>query len=238
MFFDIHSHLLPCVDDGSGSLEESLALLKALKEQGVTALALTPHFYPSQQSFEEFFEDVSVAFEQLKNAIAKEEELPELFLGCELLYCRGVLGSDLIRRFCISNSDYLLLELTEFDIDEHLFDEIINLKNSGIIPIIAHPERYYRSKNYHKFLKFIEKENLIIQLNAPSFLHKKYKGALKKLLKLPVPVLLASDTHSVSRRPPLISEALTMMIDMLGRGRCKKILEASNLIYRTITSKQ
>lgn len=234
MFFDIHSHVLHCVDDGSDSLEESLELLKLLSDQGVTALALTPHFYPDQQNIDDFFSDIFSAFEELQAAAKADPQLPELLLGCELLYFKGILRSELITKFCISNSKYLLLELTEYDINDGLFSEIKDLSHQGIIPIIAHPERYYRSKNYRKFLKFLEKENIIIQINASSFLHKSYKPALKKLLHLPVPILLGSDTHKVSYRPPNISGALKIMVDMLGRPKCKAILEASNLIYHSI----
>lgn len=234
MFFDVHSHVLHGVDDGSQSLEESIELLKLLRSQGVTSLALTPHFYPHQQNLEDFFNDVASAFGELKAATEANPEFPELLLGCELLYCKGILRSELINKFCIANSNFLLIETTDFEINNDFFSEIKYLMLSGITPIIAHPERYYRSKNYRKFLKFLAKENIIIQVNASSFSEETFKPALKKLFKLSVPILLGSDTHTTSYRPPSISTAFEVMTKFFGRSACEAVIETSNLIYDSI----
>ena len=71
MFFDIHSHILPNVDDGAKTIEDSLELLKLLKEQGVTAVLATPHFYPQDDNLSEFIEKCAKAFDSLNNEAKK-----------------------------------------------------------------------------------------------------------------------------------------------------------------------
>ena len=65
-FLDVHSHILPNVDDGAKDMETSVKLLEMLKEQGVTDVIATPHFYPIEDSIEEFVEIVDTAYNNLK----------------------------------------------------------------------------------------------------------------------------------------------------------------------------
>ena len=112
MFFDIHAHILPFMDDGASSVEESLDLLEALKEQGITDVILTPHFYPQIDSLEDFKEDLTNSYKELFSEYNKKD-LPKLYFGCELLYFAGMGDSELLEEFCLNNSKFLLLELTD-----------------------------------------------------------------------------------------------------------------------------
>ena len=86
---DIHSHILPNIDDGSKSIEESVNLLSILNEQGITEVIATPHFYPHLDNLEEFSEQRQYQFEELSEAI-KDKNLPKIYLGCEILYFNGI----------------------------------------------------------------------------------------------------------------------------------------------------
>jgi len=80
---DLHTHILPNVDDGSSSLEESLALLRMLASQGVTLTAATPHFYATSDTPEQFFRRREAAWQQLSGAM--ESGMPCVLLGAEVL---------------------------------------------------------------------------------------------------------------------------------------------------------
>ena len=87
---DFHSHILPCVDDGSHSVEESLQMLRMEAEQGVTHVVLTPHFYAKHDSPERFLQRRAAAWETLQAAMAGEEGLPQITLCAEVYYFPGI----------------------------------------------------------------------------------------------------------------------------------------------------
>lgn len=234
MFFDIHSHILPNVDDGAKTIEDSLELLKLLKEQGVTAVLATPHFYPQDDNLSEFTEKCAKAFDSLNNE-AKKNELPIILKGSEMLYFKGISESTSLKELCLNNSNFLLLELVDKVITPSLFEEIINLSNNlGIIPIIAHIERYYKAKNYRSFLKFIKEHNILTQVNANAFFIPSYKRVIKKLFKMEIVNFIASDTHSPSFRPPMITDALSFIEEKFGKDIKDKLIANSNNLFTEI----
>ncbi|MBR5306150.1 MAG: capsular polysaccharide biosynthesis protein, partial [Oscillospiraceae bacterium] len=78
---DFHTHILPAIDDGSSSVEESIALLKEEKEQGIDVVVVTPHFYPQNDRPERFLQRRKAAFEQLMEKISPDDKLPQIILG-------------------------------------------------------------------------------------------------------------------------------------------------------------
>lgn len=207
MFFDVHSHILPAVDDGAESIEASIKILEELKNQGVTHVMATPHFYPQEDNFEDFFVTVSEAYDKLRKAI-ENKDLPKIYLGCEMLYCRWATSSELISHFCLSKSNHILVELTDYDIDNKFFVDIIKLKMSGYNPVIAHPERYKNAPNFRKFLRFIKDIEITVQINADSVLDHAYKNIIKKLVTGNYTVMIGSDAHDCADRAPKIKQAL------------------------------
>ena len=108
-FTDLHTHILPGVDDGAKDLEKALEMLRMQKACGVERVALTPHFYPLREEFQSFLDKRQQAYEGLlPNWDA--ESMPDLRLGAEVHYSPALAELDL-RRLTIGQSDYLLLEL-------------------------------------------------------------------------------------------------------------------------------
>ncbi len=234
--FDIHSHILPAVDDGAKNTAESLELLKLMKKQGITAVMATSHFYPQDDSLAEFSKRTDTAFKNL-NIACEDLELPLILKGSEMLYFKGISNSSSLKELCLNHSNYLLLELVDRVIDEPLFEEIINLQeNLGIIPIIAHIERYYKAKNYRKLLKFVKEHNILTQVNASAFFITSYKRTLKKLFKLDIVSFVATDTHSTAFRPPMLSNAFEYIEENYGKEIKQKLLDNAEWLYKEITS--
>lgn len=222
---DIHTHILPTLDDGAETIQESLNLLKELKAQGVNTVIATPHFYPQIDNSSSF---ISAREKSYSSLIANiKEDLPEIFLGCELLYYENIGLSNSISQFCLSNSNYLLLELTDDFINEKLFFDLLNLKSKNIIPIIAHIERYAYAKKYHKFLKFIKKEKILTQINASAVLDEYGYKIIKKLIKKDIVSFIASDTHSVDFRPPQMADAIEILSLDFGKDYTEKLINNS-----------
>ncbi len=231
---DIHSHILFGVDDGAKSLEDSIALLNIMKNEDINKIIATPHFYPQDTNIDDFLNLVRKNFKTLKT-VALRKGLPDVYLGCELLYFVGMGQSTSLSKLCLNNSNYLLLELTDNCINEKLFSDISALMNqSGIIPIIAHIERYSRAKNFKKLLSFTAENKIPVQINATSFLMRIFKSPIKKIIKSNLTVILGSDTHSVDVRPPRYREALSFIEKKYGTEFKTKLLHTSKYFENKI----
>lgn len=234
-FLDVHSHILPNVDDGAKDMETSVKLLEMLKEQGVTDVIATPHFYPIEDSIEEFVEIVDTAYNNLKQETLGKE-LPNVYLGCELRYFNGMGKSAAIKQFVISGTNYLLLELPYgVPITKLVLQDIIDIsERQGLTPILAHIERYAKVKGYKKLLKLITDGYAIAHINAGGVISKESARVCEKLIKGGYVSYLASDTHSVHNRPPQIKQALDVVADRLGKSATNRLIIKSNNLLEEI----
>lgn len=235
MLLDIHSHILPAVDDGAKNLDASLTLIKMMQAQGITDIVATPHFYPSEDTLKDFKLRVKEAATLLKNS---SKELPNIIIGCELFYFNGISKSEHIREFTIGNSNYILIEPNPYYIGKNLMNELLYLRDElNLIPIVAHVERYNKSKNYKAFLKFIKENGILCQVNASSFLDKYYNRVLKKLFKEKIITFIATDTHSLNR-PPLMASALDIIEKRFSKEERQRLLDNLSTLYNELTVKE
>ena len=231
---DIHSHILPGVDDGSKSLEESLQMLSMMKEQGITHVIATPHFYPSIDAADAFYLRVKEAYDQLREA-AKGKDLPHILPGSEVLYYRYIGRSESIHRFCLANSSYLLLELPTTVIGNGLFEDLTLLKTeSGITPIIAHIERYRHFRGYKKLLEFVRQNHLPAQINASSVMSFSEFREIKRLIRLGIVTYIGTDAHSVDDRAPMMKQALEKLEKKFGSDFTEALKNNSRKFYHTV----
>ena len=187
---DIHSHVVPEVDDGSRSIASSLEILKAAQENGVTDIICTPHYRRSL--FETDVNKIKEKFAELK---AANDTSVNLYLGQEVAYSQGVFDRlDRGETLTMNGTKYVLWEFsyTNFtDIGGVVFES----KLRGYKPIIAHIERYeYLSLDDVEELFF---NGALIQINADSILHgSHYHSVAKKYLKKGFVHFIANDIHS------------------------------------------
>lgn len=222
------------MDDGAENLNEALKLLKLLQKQGITDVIATPHFYPSADNLEEFEINKVESYKKLTEFSVKRK-LPRVYLGCELLYFRGLCVSESLREFCLNDSNFLLLELTEDLIDEHLFEELITLREKfEIEPIIAHVERYCGSRKFKKLLKFLIENDIMVQINAGSLLIRPLERLIKKILLSELRCVIASDTHSTETRPPYVKEAMEYISKNYGEECRAKLENNAEMLFNKI----
>ena len=100
---DWHSHILPQMDDGSSSVEESLKMLNTLSASGVTGVALTPHFYPDRSYPDVFLEERAESYKRLASALPADA--PLLMLGAEVAYFDGIRTCDDMKSLVIGNTN-------------------------------------------------------------------------------------------------------------------------------------
>ena len=230
-FLDIHTHILPEVDDGARDMETAIKLLEMLKEQDVTHVIATPHFYPDTDNVETFTETVSKAYDELKKEI-EYKDLPTVYLGCELRYFNGMGKSRAVKQFAIQNTNYLLLELPYgAPITKTVINDIVDIKEVlGLTPILAHIERYSKVPGFKKLLKLISDGTAIAHINAGAVISKEDAKLCEKLIRGGYVSFLASDTHSLVNRPPYIKQALDTIANKLGRSAANRLIIKSNQI--------
>ncbi len=234
-FLDIHSHILPGVDDGAKDMETSLALLEMLKSQGVASVIATPHFYPEEDNAEGYISAVQNAYNNLKQELIGKD-LPKVYLGCELRYFNGIGKSDSIKQFVIKGTDYLLLELPySAPITDIVLQDIINIsERQGLMPILAHIERYNKVKGYKKLLKLISDGYALAHINAGGIASREEAKCCEKLIKSGYVSYVASDTHSVHSRPPQFEEAFKVLTERLGKSAVNRFIYKSNQLLEEI----
>ena len=222
---DIHCHILPNVDDGSESLEESIAMAKIAESEGITRIVNTSHCH-----FDFKYKkgnELKLELEKF-NQVLKEENINiEVLLGNELYYT-----SDLIERFdeldffSMNNSKYILMEFSPINFPKNIEDVIYEIKIRGYIPIIAHAERYKQVQEDVNIVLDCIKEGALIQVNASSILGKNgenVEDTSKKLLDNNMVHFVATDAHSSNRRRPLIKDSYNYILKNYGKEVSEKL---------------
>ena len=214
MVVDFHSHVLPKLDDGSRSVEESLAMLQLSRTQGVEEIILTPHFYPQQHNPEHFLTQRRQSLEQLCSAIGPEMAVPALRLGAEVYYYPHMSHSAVLEQLAIEGTRTLLVEMPMGAWTDRMYRELEDIyHNLGLMPIVAHVDRYLGRFRNHGIPDALEQLPVLVQANASFFLEGS-KGM--KMLRKHQIHLLGSDCHNMSSRKPNLGPALERIREKLG----------------------
>ncbi len=221
---DIHTHILPELDDGSGSVGESIEMLDVLSNQGVGTVVATPHFYIDETDPEAFLKLRNESAEKLKDAISQDVLRPKIALGAEFQFYSEIYNLDCLEDFCISGTRYILLEMPFSTWTEYTFQAIEHLYSERhITPIIAHLERYLLFQNKFSFIPRLKETHALVQINSEFILNKYTRRKALGLIKKDVVHFVASDTHDLLVRPPKILDALTVVSDKLGKDYLAKL---------------
>lgn len=121
---DFHSHILPGIDDGSASAEESIAMLRMETEQGIDCVVATPHFYAHHDAPEGFLAHRREAEIRLREAMDGLEEMPEIILGAEVYFFPGISDSDTIPELTIGYNRCILIEMPPSPWSQNMYSEL------------------------------------------------------------------------------------------------------------------
>ena len=169
VLFDIHSHMLPGVDDGSKNMEMSLDMLSIAYNEGVRNIILTPHYILGRNSYT--YDELDSRFDSLKEEVRKSGKYEglNLYLGNEILYEDGVVTKLRAGEIhTLNNTKYVLVEYnirTPFSEILHSIDE---LTQARYWPIIAHVERYISLENHLDRIEEIIDRGTLLQMNISS----------------------------------------------------------------------
>ncbi len=224
---DFHTHILPGIDDGSVSLEQSVQMLKAEKDQGVHCVVLTPHFYPQRDLLESFLQKRAEAFARLQKA-AEQAELPQLRLGAEVYYYPGMSDSDVLKQLTVADTGYILVEMPFVPWTKDMYRELQGIyEKQGLIPIVAHVDRYIHPWRTRGIPQRLQELPVLVQANASFFTGRFTAPLAKKLLKEKMIHLLGSDCHDMTGRPPCLGKVW----QNLDSAAVQQIEEKEKLIF-------
>ena len=224
--FDTHCHILPMVDDGASSLQESLNMIKMAYEDGVRAILATPHknhpidFRP-QNTAEE-------SFELLRSAVMDMYPDFELYLGAEFYITDDYLSvlEKNENELVTGNSRYILIEFDRGVRYQHMSGVVHELKVRGLRPIIAHAEMYSALTDSPENVYRLKDQGALIQLTAASIEGKrgsKITSFCEDLIKNSAVDFAASDARGEQRRKPLLSSAYKKVTELAGKDAADRM---------------
>lgn len=209
---DLHTHILPAIDDGASDAEESSALLEALSRQGVDTVVLTPHYYGRRRNVRSFLNEFERAYTSLREAYRGEMKLVR-GAECNISTCANSDFSEL-KALAIGDTNYILTELSfEKKWTEEFWERIDNLLIEGLVPVVAHVELYPAVRKHKEYAVRLAEMGCLLQVNCDSLLDRKFKKILDFLFENGLVSCLGSDTHNSVTRPPHYKEA----VDEIGR---------------------
>lgn len=206
---DFHCHILPGVDDGPQTLEESLAMLRESFLQGVDWMVSTCHFYADEEYPDSFLQRRNRAFRALQEAMLLSPQVyPKLILGAEILYFPGISDAQEMESMMIGSSRSILIEPPMAPWTEQMLDDIVQLgKNLDCTPVIAHVDRYMRRLCDETLIHRLRRRDLLVQVNAGFFLNPETVRQAVRHLKNGDIQLIGSDCHNLTSRPQNLAQA-------------------------------
>ena len=225
---DMHTHILPNIDDGSESMEETIKMLKEAKEVGFTDIITTSHYI--ENSYDITKRERKNIINEIKSKLDIENINIKLYNGAEAYISNNIY--ELIEKEelpTLNNSKYLLMELPMNNKVLYLENVIYSLESKGITTIIAHPERYSYVQKDIKFVEELVERGVLFQANYGSIIGKygnDTSKCVKKLLKKKLIHFLGTDTHKSNS----IYAQMNIILKKLEKITGKEYLELLSVI--------
>lgn len=223
---DIHSHILPEVDDGPKSWETAEAMCRMAAQDGIEHMVATPH------ANDKYFYDRDYLTDLLGKLQEKIGAKPALSLGCDfhLSFENMQSAMQTPEKYCIGNTRYLLVEFNNFNIPPALDDWLEQMCERGIVPIITHPERNpILQKSLERVVRWTEL-GCAVQITGSVLTGSWGERAVEAaqwLLKKKAVHFLATDAHDLTRRPPLLSDARKALAKTYGKETAHALVESN-----------
>jgi protein-tyrosine phosphatase len=223
---DIHCHILPEVDDGPKSWEVSIGMCRMAVADGITHMVATPHANDHYVYDREY---LTMLVAELQNRVGSE---PRLSLGCDFHFSDDNLERLFAHphRYTIGETNYLLVELSDYSVPPNLSDGFRQLGDRGLTPILTHPERNpILQKSPQRVLEYAD-QGCLVQVTASSltgFWGERALNAARWLVERSAVHILSTDAHDTRRRVPILSEARTAAAQMVGEEIATAMVEGN-----------
>ena len=204
---DFHTHILPGIDDGSDSIATTKMMLETMREQNIHTIVATPHFAPLDEDIYEFLERRQKAVEEVTHHL----EGIKLSPAAEVKYCRNMSKVEGIQKAAIGELGYILVEMTYREWNRQVVDDVIAIMdNTGLVPILAHVDRYWNKDTNKYFDRFLD-AGVLMQLNVSAFDSFWERRRFIKLISEGKIHLLGSDCHNMTKRKPNLKSGFSVL---------------------------
>lgn len=236
---DLHSHILPGLDDGAADLDEALAMARLAVADGMTAMTCTPHIHSGV--YDNNGKRIAAAVAALRLALQDAGIPLQLYVGADTH-----IAPDLASRLTtglvptLNGSRYFLLEPPHHVVPPRIEDLAMQLLRAGFVPVITHPERLTWIARHYEVIERLNAAGCLIQLTADSLTGGFGRFALyyaERLLDEGRCDIVASDAHGVRTRRPQLSRARDRIIKRIGEQEAMKMVltvPAAILADRTV----
>lgn len=222
---DLHTHILPGMDDGAPDMKTALQMLTMEAKQGVGAVALTPHFYRTREHVSDFLIRRANAMAQMQNVL-KNIKHPQLILSAEVAYVPGMADWQELEQLCYAGTKILLVEPPMTAWNDEMFRQLYAIEGRrGITPMIAHIDRYFEAQTKASIEQLLEM-GFPIQVSTVALLRFHGRSRALKLLA-DYNAVLVSDCHNTTTRAPNLDVAVRVLEKRLG-GKVDRVLKCAN----------
>ena len=228
---DLHCHILPGIDDGAHNPDASIQLLQMEDRDGVNQIVLTPHFNSERETVEEFCQKRRRGVMALAEPLQKSGLKIEFKLGAEIYFSPALPELDL-KKLCLSGTDILLIELP-VDYNPGWTKEILfDIQMQGFRPLLAHVDRYPYVLEHPEMLYELVCAGIYTHMNASSLLRKPHETKqMKKLIGWNLVHTLATDAHSVHRRPAQLAKGLEQVRHWYGEEMVEGMIRNGDALF-------
>ena len=225
-YIDMHSHILPGMDDGSRSMGQTLRMLETAVSEGITTMMATPHNMPGKGCPPGSV--VRRKVDELRRTVEQEGIPLEIVAGTEYYYREEVLDIlDSEDAVTLGNSDCVLVEFEPLAERNYIRNALRNILGLGYRPVIAHVERYAKLMEDASVLFDMRKNGVLVQVNAMSVTGdngRQAKKDVRNLLKKGLVDFVATDAHSDGRRAPYMEKCAEVLYRKCGTEYADRLL--------------
>lgn len=223
---DLHSHILPGVDDGAPDLAASLAMARMAVADGIKVMACTPHFIPGMYDNEA--SDIRRRVTDLRQRLAEANIDLALVVGSD-----AHIRPDFLaclrdgRLLCLNDSRYVLFEPLHDIVPQRLEDLLFNIVAAGYVPLLTHPERLKWIESHFAIVERLVNIGVWMQITGGSLTGRfgsRPQYWAEKMLASGMVRIIASDAHNVSSRPPILSDAFAIAEAEVGLDEAKNLV--------------
>ena len=222
---DFHTHIIPNIDDGSRSVEETFNLIKEAKEAGFEGIILTSHYIENYYETDAPERDVWV--KAISDSLKAKGIETNLYIGNEIYISENIMDLLINRKAStINNTSYVLFEMPLNAEPMNLYDVIYSLQENKLVPVLAHPERYSFIQKEPELVYDLIQKGVLMQANYGSIVGQYGENAkmiVKKFLENDMIHFLGSDVHRQNSIYKKIPQALEEIRKIIGEEKLEKL---------------